>query len=203
MTKRIIHEHESNVASYNRAFPFVIQSAKGSLITDDDGKEYIDFFSGAGANNYGHNPEAPKQALLRYIQSDGINNSLDMATTAKTEFIDAFYEIILKPRNYDYRLQFTGPTGTNAVEAALKLVRKNTSRKGIVSFTRGFHGVSLGSLAATSNTYFREAAGVELHDVSFIDYDSGELADSLAKLEHQFADIIQGDGLPAGVIVTL
>jgi len=201
MTRHTIHEYESNVASYNRAFPFIIRSAKWSTITDTEGKTYIDFFSGAGANNYGHNPEPMKQALIEYIEADGINNSLDMATEAKFAFIDAFQEILLKPRNLDYRLQFTGPTGTNAVEAALKLARKNTGRKVIISFRSGFHGVSLGALATTSNPYFRAVAGVDLNDVYFMDFDSGNIAESIKRLEQQFEEAINEVGKPAGAIV--
>lgn len=201
MTRHTIHEYESNVASYNRAFPFIIKSAKWSTITDTEGKTYIDFFSGAGANNYGHNPEAMKQALIKYIEADGINNSLDMATEAKFAFIDAFHEILLKPRNLDYKLQFTGPTGTNAVEAALKLARKNTGRKTIISFHSGFHGVSLGALATTSNPYFRAVAGVDLNNVYFMDFDWGDINESVNRLETQFEEAVKEIGEPAGAIV--
>lgn len=201
MTRHTIHEYESNVASYNRAFPFIIKRAKWSTITDTEGKTYIDFFSGAGANNYGHNPEAMKQALIKYIEADGINNSLDMATEAKFAFIDAFHEILLKPRNLDYKLQFTGPTGTNAVEAALKLARKNTGRKTIISFHSGFHGVSLGALATTSNPYFRAVAGVDLNNVYFMDFDWGDINESVNRLETQFEEAVKEIGEPAGAIV--
>lgn len=200
MTKAI-HEHESNVASYNRAFPFVIKKAKGSVITDVDGKTYIDFFSGAGANNYGHNPEPMKQALIDYIQANGINNSLDMMTDVKYDFIDTFVKYILEPRGLDYRIQFTGPTGANTVEAGLKLARLATGRSNIVAFHQGFHGVSLGALAATSNPYFRDAAGVELKYVDFIDYDDGDEQESVRRLEEQFEALVQEKGAPAGAIV--
>lgn len=201
MTMQAIHPEESNVSSYNRAFPFVIESAKGSIIRDTEGKEYIDFFSGAGANNYGHNPEPLKQALLEYIQADGINNSLDMMTQVKSDFLDAFVTYILKPRGLDYKVQFPGPTGANTVEAALKLARLATGRSNIVSFQQGFHGVSLGALAATSNPYFRDAAGVELKYVDFLDYDNGDEAESVKRLEEQFTAIVSEKGAPAGVIV--
>lgn len=201
MTMQAIHPEESKVSSYNRAFPFVIESAKGSIIRDVEGKEYIDFFSGAGANNYGHNPEPLKQALLEYIQADGINNSLDMMTQVKSDFLDAFVKYILQPRGLNYKVQFPGPTGANTVEAALKLARLATGRSNIVSFQQGFHGVSLGALAATSNPYFRDAAGVELKYVDFLDYDSGDEAESVKRLEEQFAALVSEKGAPAGVIV--
>ena len=82
-------------------------------------------------------------------------------------------DIILKPRGLDYVMQFTGPTGTNAVEAALKLARKVTGRTNVICFTNGFHGVSMGALAVTGNEYLRDAAGVPLQ---------GATADALRRL---------------------
>src|SRR3546814_13803270 len=83
-----------------------------------------------------------------------------MYTEAKAAFIAAFEDIVLQPRSLDYRLQFTGPTGANAVEAALKLARKVTGRHGSVAFTTGFHGVPLGALACTGSSHHRGGAGV-------------------------------------------
>ena len=79
------------------------------------------------------------------------------------EFLEAMQDIMLAPRGLDYVIQFTGPTGTNAVEAALKLARKVTGRTNVIYFTNGFHGVSMGALAVTGNEYLRRAAGVPLH----------------------------------------
>src|SRR5690606_33524537 len=129
---------------------------------DEEGKQYIDLFAGAGTLNYGHNNPVLKQQVLDYVQSDGVVHGLDMATSAKKEFLETFEQLILKPRGMTYSLQFTGPTGTNAVEAALKLARRVKQRPNIVSFTHGFHGVSAGSLSATANRKYREAAGVSL-----------------------------------------
>ena len=201
MTRQAIHPNESNVASYNKAFPFVIGRAKGPIIEDENGAKYIDFFSGAGANNYGHNPEPMKQALIDYIAGDGINNSLDMMTGVKSDFIDSYVEKILQPRGLDYRIMFTGPTGANTVEAGLKLARLATGRSNIVAFHQGFHGVSLGALAATSNPYFRDAAGVELKYVDFLDYDNGDEQEAVARLEQQFQALVAEKGAPAGAIV--
>ncbi|MBE3557513.1 MAG: aminotransferase class III-fold pyridoxal phosphate-dependent enzyme, partial [Firmicutes bacterium] len=93
-----------------------------------------------------------KQALLRYIESDGITHGLDMATVAKGRFLECFNEVILAPRKLPYKVMFPGPTGTNAVEAALKLACKVTGRDLIVSFTNAFHGMTAGALALTGNT---------------------------------------------------
>ena len=139
-------ELESEVRSYIRAWPAVWSRAHGASLWDEDGREYLDFFSGAGGLNYGHNDPAMIEALTRYLQSQGIIHSLDMATTAKRDFLQRFNEIILKPRGMAYKVMFPGPTGTNAVEASLKLARKVTGRQDIVSFTNAFHGMTLGSL---------------------------------------------------------
>src|SRR5699024_4901207 len=140
---------ESEVRGYVRSFPTVFTAARGSTITDETGIEYLDFFGGAGALNYGHNNETMKAALLDYIRSDGIAHGLDLATTEKIRFMETFEEVIMKPRGMDYKIQFPGPTGTNAVEAALKLARKVKGRDGVLYFTNGYHGMTLGSLAVT------------------------------------------------------
>ncbi|CCV09423.1 hypothetical protein MESS2_p120009 [Mesorhizobium metallidurans STM 2683] len=134
---------ESNVRSYCRSFPFEIRSAENALLTLTTGATCIDFLSGCGSLNYGHNDPDMKEALLDYISGNGIAHSLDLHTVSKRSFIETFAEKILGPRRLGYKIQFTGPTGTNAVEAALKLARKATGRSNIIAFTNGFHGVTL------------------------------------------------------------
>ncbi len=162
---------ESNVRSYCRDFTATFHTAEGSTLTSEQGQVFIDFFSGAGALNYGHNNPVLKAALLDYIESNGITHGLDFKTTAKKNFLTAFDEQILARRNLRYKVQFPGPTGTNAVEAAIKLARKYTGRQNIVAFTNAFHGMSLGSLALTSNPRKRAGAGVTLNNVTFMPYD--------------------------------
>jgi diaminobutyrate-2-oxoglutarate transaminase len=198
----IFSDIESDVRGYIRSFPVIFDRAVGSTMIDEDGTEYIDFFSGAGALNYGHNNPVMKQALLDYISRDSISHSLDMATVAKKSFLEAFTSIVLEPRGLDYKLQFTGPTGTNAVEAALKIARRATGRSTVVAFTRAFHGVSGGSLAATANQHFREAAGYSLQDVVFVPFEGYVPGlDTLAYLETMLNDQSSGLELPAAVIV--
>ena len=131
----------------SQLLPFLprgLQAGRGAELVTQDGKRYIDFLAGAGTLNYGHNHPVLKQALLEYIESDGITHGPDMYTAAKERFLETFNRLILEPRGMgDYRMQFTGPTGTNAVEAALKLARKVTGRNNIISFTNGFHGCSI------------------------------------------------------------
>lgn len=200
---KIFEEIESEVQSYARSFPRIFNKAIGEHLYDEDGKEYLDFLAGAGTLNYGHNNPILKEKLIEYIQNDGITHGLDLHTKAKGEFLEAFSEKILKPRNLDYVMQFTGPTGTNAVEAALKLARNVTGRENIISFTNGFHGVSLGSLAVTGNSHHRGAAGVSLSGTSRIPYDKylGDDIDTTAYLDKVLSDSSSGVDKPAAVIV--
>jgi diaminobutyrate-2-oxoglutarate transaminase len=158
----IFEDRESAVRSYCRAWPAVFDRAAGSWLYDEDGRAYLDFFTGASALNYGHNNPVLKRALLDYLGGDRVIHSLDMFTVAKREFLTAFDELILRPRELNYRVQFPGPAGTTAVEAALKLARKATGRMKVITFTGGFHGMTLGALAVTSNKLHRGGAGVPL-----------------------------------------
>lgn len=200
---KIFEEIESEVQTYARSFPRVFDRAVGELLYDREGNEYLDFLSGAGALNYGHNNPVFKDALLEYIQRDGITHGLDMHTAAKEELLSTFNDLILTPRNLQYVVQFTGPTGTNAVEAAIKVARNVTGRENIVAFTNGFHGVTLGSLAATGNSYHRGAAGVSLNGVSRMPYDGymGDALDTTHYLDKVLSDSSSGVDKPAAVIV--
>ncbi|CCV09266.1 Diaminobutyrate--2-oxoglutarate transaminase [Mesorhizobium metallidurans STM 2683] len=194
---------ESEVRSYVRAFPVLFDRGLNTTLIAADGREYIDFFGGAGALNYGHNNPAFKQALLDYIERDGIVHSLDLATNAKKAFIEAFEKHILQPRGLEYKLQFPGPTGTNAVEAALKLARQATGSSNVVAFTNGFHGVSAGALAATGYKDFRTASGISLANVTMLPYDGylGEGIDTLDYFEKLLDDPNSGLDKPAAVIL--
>lgn len=203
MNLDIINRLESEVRGYVRSFPTVFSTAQGNRLTDEDGREYLDFFSGAGALNYGHNDPDMEAALIDYIRSHGINHGLDMATTAKKRFMQTFEETILKPRGLDHKLQFTGPTGTNAVEAALKLARKATGRSGMIHFTHSFHGMTLGATAVTSNAAIRQSAGVGLSDTTTAAYDNyfRDGRDTTEDLDALLSDSFSGVDKPAAVIV--
>ncbi|MCW8195067.1 diaminobutyrate--2-oxoglutarate transaminase [Proteobacteria bacterium 005FR1] len=200
---KIFDEIESEVQSYARSFPRLFTKAQGEYMFDEDGNRYLDFLAGAGTLNYGHNNPIFKEALLEYIHNDGITHGLDLHTKAKQDFLETFSEKILKPRELEYMVQFTGPTGTNAVEAAIKIARNVKGRENIISFTNGFHGVTIGSLAATGNSHHRGAAGVSLSGVSRIPYDGylGEGFDTTAYLDKVLSDSSSGVDLPAAVIV--
>lgn len=196
-----IRRIESNVRGYARLFPAVFDTAVGSTLTDSSGRTYIDFFCGAGTLNYGHNPPAAKQALLRYISRNGIQHSLDTVTMAKVDFLNAFEDVILKPREMNFVVQFTGPTGTNAVEAAVKLAKKQTGRSHVVAFTNAYHGHSLG-IALTGNRYFHHGTYGARNNVTHLPFDGylGDYDTSLI-LEKMLADPSSGLPIPAAVIL--
>ncbi|MGW8380516.1 diaminobutyrate--2-oxoglutarate transaminase [Streptomyces sp. ODS28] len=194
---------ESEVRSYCRGWPTVFDRAQGAHMYDEDGHTYLDFFAGAGTLNYGHNNPVLKRALIDYIERDGVTHGLDMSTSAKRAFLETFKSTILEPRGLNHKVMFPGPTGTNAVEAALKLARKVKGRESIVSFTNAFHGMSLGSLAVTGNAFKRAGAGIPLvhgTPMPFDDYLDGA-TDDFVWFERLLED--QGSGLnkPAAVIV--
>ncbi|NLO21957.1 MAG: diaminobutyrate--2-oxoglutarate transaminase [Syntrophomonadaceae bacterium] len=201
--RSVFDELESEVRSYCRSFPTVFNRAKGYKLWDVHGREYIDFFAGAGALNYGHNNSRLQERLVDYIAADGVTHSLDMSTKAKENFLERFDEIILKPRGMRYKIMFPGPTGTNAVESALKLARKVTKRDTIICFTNAFHGMTMGSLSVTGNSSKRKGAGVALHNSVFMPYDQflGQEVNTVEYLQHFLDDNSSGVDLPAAIIL--
>ncbi|UCZ57685.1 diaminobutyrate--2-oxoglutarate transaminase [Desulfurispirillum indicum] len=200
---RIFEQMESQVRGYIRSFPAIFEKAKGSYLYDEQGNEYIDFFAGAGTLNYGHNNDRVSSALIDYIQKDGVVHGLDMATSAKKRFLQKLQDTVFSPRNLEYKVQFTGPTGTNSVESALKLARMIKNRSNIVAFTNGFHGLSMGSLAVTGNNFYRDEAHISRSNVSFMPYDGyfGPDVNTLDYFRKFLADASSGLDLPAAVIV--
>lgn len=206
----IFEERESDIRAYCRVYPVVFDKAENARQTDENGNEYIDFFAGAGVLNFGHNNERMKKAVIKYIEGNGVTHSLDMHTTAKRDFMEHFVKTILEPRNMPHKMQFMGPTGTNSVEAALKLARRTTGRREIVAFTHGFHGMTLGALSCTANKYFRGAAGVPLEHVvhhpfgghtEHLGTELGGGADHLEHLRAQYNDASSGISPPAAFLV--
>jgi diaminobutyrate-2-oxoglutarate transaminase len=131
MDTSVFTTYESEVRSYCRKFPTIFVKAKNAVLTDEEGREYLDFFNGAGACNYGHNNDYIKNKVIEYLQGDGIVHALDMYTAGKGGFIDFFETKVLQPRGLNYKIMFPGPTGANAVESALKLARKVTGRTNV------------------------------------------------------------------------
>lgn len=201
--ENVFERRESEVRSYARNFPTKFVSAQGAWLTDESGEKYLDFLSGCSSLNYGHNHPTLKKALLEYIENDGVTHSLDMETHAKEAFLEEFEATVLKPRKLDYVVQFPGPTGANAVEAALKLARKVTGRQNVIAFANGFHGVTLGALSCTGNSHHRGGAGVDLGGVTHAPFDGyfGDDTDTAAQLDQLLSDPASGIDAPAAIIV--
>jgi diaminobutyrate-2-oxoglutarate transaminase len=193
---------ESEVRGYCRSWPAVFDTAHGWTISDEGGRDYLDFFAGAGTLNYGHNHPVLIEALAEELKRGGLLHSLDMATTTKRRFLECFEELVLQPRGLNYKLQFPGPGGTNAVEAALKLARKVTGREQVVGFTNAFHGMTLGSLAVTGNSMKRQGAGVPLPFADSLPF-CGFFGNDVDTIDYFEALLADGTGLdnPAAVIV--
>ncbi len=203
-TTPTVDQIESNVRSYSRSFPVTFRRALGAKMWDTDGNEYLDFLAGAGTLNYGHNNPVIREAVIAHIESEAVVHGLDMMTETKAKFLQTFHELILAPRDLDYKVQFCGPTGTNAVEAALKLARKVTGRAGVISFTNGYHGMTLGALAVTGNFYHKESIpGTEGSNATFMPYNHymEDSIDTLALLRQYLTDNSSGVALPAAIIV--
>jgi len=206
----IFEERESDIRAYSRMYPVVFEKARNAIIMDETGQEYIDFFAGAGVLNFGHNNEAMKQAVIAHLEADGVTHSLDMETTVKRRFMERFTERVLEPRDMPHKMQFMGPTGTNAVEAALKLARRVTGRREIAAFQHGFHGMTLGALACTANSVFRGASGIPLEYVHHYPFGCeptclgctrGCGMESLERLRAQYEDSSSGVAKPAAFLV--
>ena len=201
MGKEVLERLESGVRSYSRAFPVEFTRAKMSRMYTADGRSYLDFFDGAGALNYGHNNDYIKERIMAYLAEDGIAHALDMFTGAKADFFDALNERILKPRKLDYRIMSCGPTGTNAVEAALKLARKVTGRIGVFALTGSFHGMTLGSLAVTSGVDHRQGAHVPLPFTTFVPHPNAVAFDTVDYCRWLMTDNYSGVEKPAAIII--
>jgi len=203
MSNKTIDKYESEVRGYCRTFTKTWDTSEGAWLTDTDGKKYLDFFAGAGVLNYGHNHPVLRKPLMAHIERGGITHSLDMYSAPKERFLETFHRIIQEPRKMNYRVQFPGPTGTNATEAAMKLARKVTGRTNMAFFTNAFHGMTVGSLAVTGNEGKRHSAAQPLNNATAMPFDGymGEGVDTLAYFEKTLEDRGSGVEMPAGVIV--
>lgn len=200
-TRAVFERRESNARSYCRNMPTLFTTASGSILSDAEGNDWIDFLAGCSSLNYGHNDPDMKTALVEHITSDGIAMGLDLHTGAKRDFLSAFETHILAPRKMDHRVMFTGPTGANAVEAAMKIARKSTGRTNIIAFTNGFHGVTMGALAATGNGYHRGGAGTDTQGVTRMPFDAyADGLDSAALLDQMLSDASGGIDAPAAIM---
>ncbi|MFB7991215.1 diaminobutyrate--2-oxoglutarate transaminase family protein [Streptomyces sp. NPDC056002] len=140
---------ESAARTYARALPIVPVRARGLTIEGADGRRYLDCLSGAGTLALGHNHPVVLEAIKRVLDSGAPLHVLDLATPVKDAFTTELFRTLPAGLAERARIQFCGPAGTDAVEAALKLVRTATGRSGVLAFTGAYHGMTAGALEAS------------------------------------------------------
>ncbi|RAG84701.1 aspartate aminotransferase family protein, partial [Streptacidiphilus pinicola] len=150
---------ESSARTYARSLPIVPVRARGMTVEGADGRRYLDCLAGAGTLALGHNHPVVLEAIRAVLDAEAPLHVLDLATPVKDEFTTALFETLPPSLARDARIQFCGPAGTDAVEAALKLVRLATGRNGLLAFTGGYHGQTAGSLGATGDVAVRAGLG--------------------------------------------
>ncbi len=198
---------ESRARSYPRAVPVAFEQGKGATLRDVDGNTYIDFFAGAGALNLGHGHPAVARAASE--QQQRLVHALDFPTPARLRLMRRLKQILPGALRRTGRFHFGGPTGSDAIEASLKLVRAHTGRRPLVAFEGSYHGMTEGALSVTSDT---SCGGPQDTSVRFMPFpycyrcplglrpQACELA--CAKLlESALEDPFSGLPTPAGVIV--
>ena len=198
---------ESSAVSYPKGLPMAIQRAKGATIEDVDGNVYIDFFGGAGVMNVGHsNPQVLEAALE---QMSAFTHALDVPNPARRSLVEILRNVLPSSLN---KLFFGGPTGSDAVEAAMKLAKYNKKRSPMIAFEGAYHGMTSGALSLTSHLGHKEDFLPLVPEVHFVPYaycyrcafgkkpETCEV-DCAKYLEHVLEDPHSGVGKPSAVIV--
>jgi diaminobutyrate-2-oxoglutarate transaminase len=160
---------ESNVRSYPRKLPLAIAKARGCWVTDVEGQQYLDCLAGAGTLALGHNHPAVVQSIQDTIASGLPLHTLDLTTPLKDAFTEALLSYMPGGQE-EYCLQFCGPSGADATEAAIKLAKTYTGRANVISFSGGYHGMTHGSLAMTGNLSAKNAVNGLMPGVQFMPY---------------------------------
>ena len=205
---------ESNARSYPRRIPIALRRAKGLVVEDVEGRTFLDCLAGAGTLALGHNHPAVIRAIRQVLDDELPLHTLDLTTPVKDRFVQDLLDLLPKTFSRHAKIQFCGPTGTDAVEAALKLVRTATGRSTMLSFQGGYHGMSAGALALMGNLGPKRPLGALLSGVQFLPYPHdyrcpfglGGPAGAEAGLNHieNLLDDPEGGVLaPAGVIVEI
>lgn len=193
---------ESSARTYARSFPIVPVHAVGMTITGADGRTYLDCLSGAGALALGHNHPEVVAAVRNVLDSGAPMMALDLATPIKDAFVETLFDLLPAGLRHDARIHFCGPTGADAVEAALKLTQTATGRRGLLAFTGAYHGMTAGALGASGDVAVRSRLAPAPHEVTRLPFPYPYRcpfgiggADS-ARLSARYADLLLAD--PAG-----
>ncbi|MFE4427901.1 aspartate aminotransferase family protein [Peribacillus butanolivorans] len=161
---------ESNARSYPRRLPMAIDQAEGIYLTDMDGKKYIDFLAGAGTLALGHNHPAVLEEMENVLKAKRPLHTLDFTTPIKEQFVDEIFECLPEEFRKNAKIQFCGPTGGDAIEAALKLVKTATGNRSILSFQGAYHGATHATMSISGNTKPKEKVQGLMPDVHFLPY---------------------------------
>ena len=161
---------ESNARSYPRKFPIAINKAKGSWVEDVQGNSYLDFLCGAGTLALGHNDDEVNQAMVDLIQSGAPLHTLDLTTPTKDRFVETIFSLLPQELQTNGKIQFCSPSGTDAVDAAIKLCKTATGRTSVIAFSGGYHGMGHGALALTGNLNAKNRISGLMSDVHFMPY---------------------------------
>ncbi|WP_122596404.1 aminotransferase class III-fold pyridoxal phosphate-dependent enzyme, partial [Pseudomonas viridiflava] len=204
---------ESNARSYPRRIPLALKRAKGIHVEDVEGRRFIDCLAGAGTLALGHNHPVVIEAIQQVISDELPLHTLDLTTPVKDQFVQDLFGLLPEELAREAKIQFCGPTGTDAVEAALKLVRTATGRSTVLSFQGGYHGMSQGALSLMGSLGPKQPLGALLSaGVQFLPYPydyrcpfglggSQGVKVNLHYLENLLNDPEAGVQLPAAVIV--
>ncbi|MGV6396004.1 aspartate aminotransferase family protein [Pseudomonas caspiana] len=206
-------QQESNARSYPRRIPLALKRAQGIYVEDVEGRTFIDCLAGAGTLALGHNHPVVI-AAIRKVLDDGLPlHTLDLTTPVKDQFVQDLFGLLPEDFARDAKIQFCGPTGTDAVEAALKLVRTATGRSTVLSFQGGYHGMSMGALSLMGSLGPKKPMAALLNSgVQFLPYPydyrcpfglggADGIKVNLRYLENLLNDPEAGVQLPAAVIV--
>lgn len=206
-------QQESNARSYPRRIPLALKRARGIYVEDVEGRQFIDCLAGAGTLALGHNHPVVIEAIQQVLADELPLHTLDLTTPVKDQFVQDLFGLLPAEFAQQTKIQFCGPTGTDAVEAALKLVRTATGRSTVLSFQGGYHGMSQGALSLMGSLGPKKPLAALLgNGVQFLPYPydyrcpfglGGELGVqvNLRYLENLLCDPESGVTLPAAVIV--
>lgn len=145
------NDFESSARSYPRKFPFALKKAKGSWVEDVEGNRYLDFLCGAGTLALGHNDDEVSRAMMDLIASGAPLHTLDLTTPVKDRFVETIFSILPEEMQGNVKIQFCSPSGTDAVDAAIKLCKTATGRGTVIAFNGAYHGMGHGAMALTGN----------------------------------------------------
>ncbi|MFD1887798.1 diaminobutyrate--2-oxoglutarate transaminase [Paenibacillus wenxiniae] len=209
---KLQEQKESNARAYPRHFPLVISKAKGMIVTDTEGRQYYDCLAGAGTLALGHNPDVVVEAIREMLDQQIPLHTLDLATPLKLAFMEELFSLLPEQMRDHAKIQFCGPTGADAVEAAIKLVKTATGGRSILAFHGSYHGSTQATMAMSGNLSKKQHLQSLLPDVHFLPFPyeyrcpfgvGGEMTAQLSAqyIEHVLDDCESGIAAPCGVIV--